>query len=149
MKKYYLAAFFMLLFASASKAQILTPVHWSYASKRISPTEAVIFLSATIDDGWHIYSQHVEDGGPVKTTISFNPSNEYQTIEETIEPTPIIRMEKAFSMYVSFFVGSVTFQQKIKLMAKQTTVTGKLEYMTCNDRQCLPPEDIDFSIAVK
>jgi thiol:disulfide interchange protein DsbD len=28
-------------------------------------------------------------------------------------------------------------------------VRGTLEYMTCNDRQCLPPEDIDFAIEVK
>ena len=148
MKKYYFAVLALLL-SLGTRAQILTPVHWSYASKRISPTEAVVFLRATIDEGWHVYSQHVKDGGPVKTTISFNASKEYQTIGEAIEPTPITRMEKVFSMDVSFFENSVTFQQKIKLKAKQTTVAGKLEYMTCNDRQCLPPEDIDFSVVVK
>ena len=25
-------------------------------------------------------------------------------------------------------------------------VKGQLEYMTCNDKKCLPPEDVDFSI---
>jgi DsbC/DsbD-like thiol-disulfide interchange protein len=149
MKNHYFAACCMLLFSMTTKAQILTPVHWSYAAKKISPTEAVIFLRATIDEGWHVYSQNVKDGGPVKTTISFNHSKEYQTIDKTIEPTPITRMEKVFGMDVSYFEGSVTFQQKVKLKAKQTTVTGKLEYMTCNDHQCLPPEDIDFSVEVK
>jgi thiol:disulfide interchange protein DsbD len=52
-------------------------------------------------------------------------------------------------MEVGFFVNSVIFQQKIKLKAGQTTVSGQLEFMTCNDMQCLPPEDIDFSIPVK
>ncbi|MBD1366588.1 sugar transporter [Mucilaginibacter sp. ZT4R22] len=149
MKKYYLAAIIMLLFNLKTMAQILTPVQWSYGSKRISPTEAVVFLKATIDEGWHVYSQTVKDGGPVKTAISFNPSKEYQTIGQTAEPKPITRMEKVFGMDVSFFEKSVIFQQKIKLKAKQTTVSGKLEYMTCNDKQCLPPEDIQFSIIVK
>jgi thiol:disulfide interchange protein DsbD len=58
-------------------------------------------------------------------------------------------MEKVFNMEVGYFENSVIFQQKIKLKAKQTMVTGKLEYMTCNDEKCLPPEDIDFSIPVK
>jgi hypothetical protein len=50
---------------------------------------------------------------------------------------------------VSFFEKEVVFQQKIKLKAGQATVKGTLEYMTCNDHQCLPPDDIDFSIPVK
>jgi thiol:disulfide interchange protein DsbD len=58
-------------------------------------------------------------------------------------------MEKAFGMEVGFFEKSVIFQQKIKLKARQVTVSGKLEYMTCNDQKCLPPDDIDFSISVK
>jgi hypothetical protein len=52
-------------------------------------------------------------------------------------------------MNVSFFEKSVIFQQKVKLKAGQATVKGTLEYMTCNDKQCLPPETIAFSIAVK
>jgi hypothetical protein len=35
------------------------------------------------------------------------------------------------------------------LKAKQTIAKGKIEYMTCNDQKCLPPEDINFSVAIK
>jgi thiol:disulfide interchange protein DsbD len=132
-----------------SKAQILTPVHWSYGAKKISSTEAVVFLKATIDDGWHVYSQTVKDGGPIKTSFTFTPSKDYSTIGSTIEPKPISKMEKVFNMEVGFFEKSVIFQQKIKLNTGQTTVKGTLEYMTCNDHQCLPPDDIEFSIPVK
>ncbi|MBB6107614.1 thiol:disulfide interchange protein DsbD [Mucilaginibacter lappiensis] len=148
MKK-ILTAIIVLLGAVQIKAQILQPVHWSYAAKKTSPTEAVVFIKANIDEGWHVYSQYVKDGGPVKTTITFSPDKTYALIDKTIEPKPITRMEKVFSMEVGFFEKSVIFQQKIKLKTKQTTVNGKLEYMTCNDKQCLPPEDIDFSIPVK
>lgn len=141
-----------MLFAgiSTTRAQILAPVHWSYAAKRLSATEAVVFVKATIDDGWHVYSQNVKDGGPVKTTFKFEPSNTYTLIGKTIEPAPVKRMEKAFGMEVSFFEKSVIFQQKVKLAGKgKVVVKGSLEYMTCNDQKCLPPEDIEFSVEVK
>jgi thiol:disulfide interchange protein DsbD len=149
MKKITIVAIVLVLFAIQSKAQILQPVRWSYAAKKTSATEAVVFIKATIDDGWHVYSQFVKDGGPVKTTIDFTPSKAFTLVGKTIEPQPITRMEKVFGMEVGFFEKSVIFQQKIRLKTKQTTVSGKLEYMTCNDQKCLPPDDIEFSIPVK
>lgn len=138
-----------LLLCSMVKAQVLQPVHWSYAIKKISSTDAVFFLKATIDDGWHVYSQHVKEGGPIKTTITFKASPDYALTGVTTEPKPITRREETFKMDVSYFENSVIFQQKIKLKKGQTTVNGSLEYMTCNDRQCLSPENLDFSVSVK
>jgi DsbC/DsbD-like thiol-disulfide interchange protein len=140
-----------LLFAAGANAQILTPVHWSYAAKKTSATEAVVLIKATIDDEWHIYSQTVKDGGPVKTSFTFPAAKTYTIVGKTIEPKPITKFEKAFSMNVSYFESSVIFQQKIKLKAPnaKVTVKGKLEYMTCNDQKCLPPETVDFSVDIK
>ena len=150
MKKIFIITALLIVTAFLeTRAQILTPVHWSYAAKKISKDEAVVFIKATIDEGWHLYSQTVKDGGPVKTTITFAPSKTYTLIGKTIEPTPITRNEKVFNMDVSFFEKEVIFQQKIKLKAGQVTVKGTLEYMTCNDHQCLPPEDVEFSVTVK
>jgi len=137
-----------VLFAAGAQAQILTPVKWSYAAKKTSPTEAVVLIRATIDKGWHIYSQTVKDGGPVKTSFTFPASKEYTLVGKTIEPTPITRFEKSFSMNVSFFENTVTFQQKIKLKAGKATVKGQLEYMTCNDQKCLPPDNVDFTVEI-
>jgi hypothetical protein len=146
MKKLLLVIVTLALSAGAY-AQIETPVKWSYAAKKLSPTEAVVFLRATIQDGWHIYSLNVKDGGPIKTSFTFSPSKEYSLIGNTSEPAAITKYEKAFSMDVSYFEKSVTFQQKIKLKSPNASVVkGKLEYMTCNDKKCLPPDDIDFSI---
>lgn len=143
----FLAAM-LLLVGLALHAQILKPVKWSYAAKRTSPTEATIFLKATIDSGWHVYSQHVKPGGPIPTSFKFDKSTDYDLVGKTTEPKPISRMEKVFSMNVSYFERSVIFQQKVKLKNGAATVTGKLGYMTCNDKECLPPDDVKFSIPV-
>ena len=148
MKKVLLAAVALVLSLGA-KAQIESHVKWSYAAKRISPTEAVVFLKATIDDKWHIYGLDVKDGGPIKTSFTFTPSKEYSLNGVPTQPTPIKKYETTFKMDVTYFEKSVIFQQKVKLKtAGATTVKGQLEYMTCNDSKCLPPEDVEFSIPV-
>lgn len=139
-----------VLFTAGAQAQILSPVKWSYGAKKISATEAVVLLRATMDEGWHIYSQTVKEGGPVKTSFTFPASKAYALVGKTIEPKPITKFEKAFGINVSYFENTVTFQQKVKLKkAGPATIKGKLEYMTCNNQKCLPPEDLDFSVDVK
>ena len=130
------------------QAQILKPVTWSYAAKKLNNAEAVLFLKATIDNGWHIYSANQKPGGPIKTSVTFTPGD-YTMFGALTEPKPVTVFEKAFSMNVNYFEKSVVFQQKIKLKKGQTSVKGSIEYMSCNDKQCLPPEDIAFSIPVK
>ena len=146
MKKVLLVIVALVMCAGAY-AQIETPVRWSYAAKKLNDKEAIVFLKATIQPSWHIYSLNVKDGGPIKTSFEFTPSKLYAPVGKPTEPTPVTKYEKAFSMNVSYFEKEVVFQQKISLKsASATSVTGKLTYMTCNDKKCLPPEDVDFTI---
>jgi len=137
------------LFSLATYAQIEKPVTWSYAAKKTSATEATVYLKATIEDGWHLYSQFVKEGGPVKTTITFDKSSAFILVGKTIEPKPIKKFEATFNMDLNYFEKSVIFQQKVKLKGKTALVKGKLEYMVCDDHQCLPPEELTFSVTVK
>lgn len=139
----------ILMISASAFAQIESPVKWAYGAKRISSTEAVIFIRATIDDGWHIYSAYQKDGGPVKTAFTFTPSRDYALVGKVSEPTPLTKFEKAFGIDVTYFENTVTFQQKVHLKTSGAAVIkGKLEYETCNDHKCLPPDDVDFSIPV-
>jgi DsbC/DsbD-like thiol-disulfide interchange protein len=139
----------LCLISLSAYSQILKPVTWSYAAKRTSPTTATVFIKATVDQGWHLYSQFVKDGGPVKTSFTFPSSAAYTLIGTTTEPKAITKYESTFKMDVSYFEKSVVFQQKIKLKGKTAAVKGSVEFMVCDDKQCLPPEQVDFSIPVK
>ena len=149
MKKISLILAMVCFTIAGAYAQIEKPVTWSYVAKKVSKTEAVLYLKASIDDKWHIYSQNVKDGGPVKTTFAFSPSKDFSLVGKTIEPKAIVKYEDTFKMNVSYFENQVVFQQKIKLNKSTTVVKGKVEFMTCNDKQCLPPEEIEFSVPVK
>jgi DsbC/DsbD-like thiol-disulfide interchange protein len=129
--------------------QLLQPAHWSYASKKINDKEAVVLLKATLDPGWHLYSQKLEPGGPLKTQFAFATSPAYQLSGKTAEPRPIKQFEKAFNQWVLYFEREVVFQQRITLRTPTATVRGKVEYMVCNNQKCLPPDEVKFSIPVQ
>lgn len=138
-----------VLFAAGVQAQILNPVKWSYAAKKVNAKEAIVFLKASMQPGWNIYSQHVAEGGPVATSFKFTTTKAFNLVGKTTEPKPQSKFEKTFGMNVTYFQNEVVFQQKIKLNENQALVKGTLEYMACNDKQCLPPKEVEFSILVK
>lgn len=137
------------LICGTSFAQILQPVKWSYASKRINDNEGIVFIKAEMEKGWHICSQTVPDGGPEATSFSFSASDDYKLKGKTSEPEPITKFERAFKMTLSYFESSVVFQQRITQVGGSPTVRGKVVYMVCNDMQCLPPDEVEFSIPIK
>ena len=104
-----------VLLGFTARGQILHPVKWGYAAKKIRKNEAMIFLKPAIDDEWHIYSSTQKDGGPIKTSFTFTLSNDYELIGTISEPKPVREYEKSFEMNVSYFENNVFFQQKVWL----------------------------------
>lgn len=149
MKKISLAFAIILFAISGAFAQILKPVKWQFGAKKLNDHEAVVFMKATINSGWHIYSQHLEDGGPIPTSFTFKPSPEYTLVGQPAEPKSKTKYEEVFDMDVAYFDKEVVFQQKVKLAKGTTSVRGTVEFMACNATQCLPPDEVEFAIAVK
>lgn len=150
MKKIVLA-FSLVFFAMAGAfAQIHTPVKWTVATKKLNNNEAVIFIKATIDKGWHIYSTAVPSGGPIATSFAFTKSNDFTLTGKTLEPKPQSKYEEVFKMDVPYHNNEVVFQQKIKLTgSKATKVSGTVEFMACDKTKCLPPDEYSFTVTVK
>lgn len=149
MKKIFIALF-LLLSVQGLKAQILHPVKWSYGAKKLNATEAMLIFKATIEDGWHIYSQNVADGGPTKTVFAFNTSPQYSLVGKTTESQPIVKFEKMFNMKLGYFEKQAVFQQKVKLKSKnQSVIKGSIEFGACDDTQCIPPDQVTFAINIK
>lgn len=133
----------------STQGQILSAVKWSYAAKKTSETEALLYLKAIVQSGWHVFSVNQKPGGPLKTTFTFSKNADYTLIGNVIEPGPILKFDKTFGIEIMFFQNEVVFQQKVKLKSGKGVVKGKVEFMACNDTQCLPPEEIEFTIPIK
>jgi DsbC/DsbD-like thiol-disulfide interchange protein len=149
--KRMVALFVFVSFSTISFSQVKTPVKWNFSSKKIGASTYELHLTATLDHGWHTYSQTTPDGGPIATSIAFtqNPlvliqgqSKEVGKMEQ--------RHEDLFGVDVKQFSNKVDFVQTVKLKGKvKTSLNGTVEYMTCNDHECLPPTKEKFSVALQ
>lgn len=143
--------FAFILFSQLCFSQIQEPVKWTFTAKKINATTYEIHLNADISGKWHLYSQTTPDGGPVATTIEFskNPlvildgkAREVGKLQQKHEPL--------FGVDVKQFGGKVDFVQTVKLKTPvKTTISGTIEFMVCDDTQCLPPTAQKFSIPLK
>jgi thiol:disulfide interchange protein DsbD len=139
----------LILLALQSQAQIENPVKWSYSAQKTDKNEANILIKADIQKGWHLYSQFIEDGGPIPTSFTFSPSKDYQVLGKVSEsPKAVTAFDTNFGMKVAWHETQVTFTQKIKTTSDKFTLKGVLEYTVCNDNKCLPPTEQEFSIPV-
>ena len=151
MKK-LIALSFLLMLSGFLFAQIQNPVGWTATSKKINDKTYEVHLTANIEKGWHIYSQTTPEGGPIPTSITFT-KNPLLTIDGTAKEVGKLEkhIEPLFSnIEVKQFSDKVDFVQLIKLKAPvKTSINLAVEYMVCNDKQCLPPATKKFSIALK
>ena len=150
MRKTVLMMMFLLAGFLAS-AQVQNPVKWSYKLKKVNATTYEVHITATIDKGWHVYSQTTPDGGPVPTTIKFSKNALITLVGAAKEVGKLEqRHEELFGVDVKQFSNSVNFIQTIKVKAVvKTAVTGSVEFMVCNDRECLPPTTNKFSLPIQ
>ncbi|MFZ4862657.1 protein-disulfide reductase DsbD domain-containing protein [Sphingobacterium sp. Mn56C] len=149
MKKLSLVVVAVLMTVASAFAQIHTPVKWSVASKVLSKTEAVIFIKATIQNGWNIYAQNVPDGGPIPTSFKFTSSKDFSLNGKVAEPQPKTKYEDVFKMNVPYFTNEVVFQQKVKINKSGAVVKGTVEWQACDKSQCLPPDEYNFTVTLK
>jgi thiol:disulfide interchange protein DsbD len=105
-------------------------------------------ITATVSKPWHIYSQNSGADGPIPTTITINPNPLITKEGKFKEIGKLVKFfDKNFNTNVLYYSDKVVFTQTIKLKTKaKTVVTGKVDYMVCNDEKCLPPTKKAFTI---
>ena len=150
MKKFLLilVSFFSVGLLSA---QGLNPVNWSFNSKKISDNVYEIQMIATIQQGWHVYSQsQPKDAIAQPTTVVFNKNPLLELDGKLKESGNLEKFkDKDLDISANQYSNKVVFSQRVKVKGKaKTNVTGKLTYQTCNDEKCLPAKTINLSIAL-
>lgn len=135
------------IFSVYVNAQIFTPVSWTFSHERLSDNEFELRFTANIDEGWYIYSQSLSDDGPVPTEFTFQKPNNYKLLGDVIEEKAKEEYDPNFDMMLKFFKDKTTFKQRVLVedISKIIAIKGEIYYMTCDDKQCLPPELVEFS----
>jgi len=139
----------LLISMAVVNAQVLEPVSWTFRSEKTAEKSYDIVMTAAIDDTWHLYAMDLPEGGPVATSFTLEPSEAY-----TLEGKPLainepeVKFDNSFGMDIGMHSGTTEFRQKITVKELPVTVTGFVTFMSCDDSQCLPPRDVEFSVVI-
>lgn len=127
------------------------PVTWTISSTAMGDGVFEVRFQAAIQEGWSVYSQqNYGDMGPWPTTIAVDslPGVEHLGSVEETGAKVIDGHDPVFDMPVKKFKGSATFTQRLRVNDPATPITGRFEYMTCDDEMCLPPATVYFILGV-
>ena len=148
MKKIFIL--FFTLLSVITSAQIFTPVSWDFSQKQVSDNEIELQFKATIDDGWYLYSQFIGDDGPVPTEFTFTTEGGYSLVGNPKEGEPIEEFDPNFDMILKYFKNEAIFTQIVQVSSSEDfNLDGNVYFMVCDEAQCLPPEEVEFSFEIK
>jgi len=137
--------FLFLTFTLGIFSQIEDPLQWSTSVEKVSDNEFILVSKATIEEGWHLYSQEVPEDGPIPTTFSFDTSQEnFSLVGKTSEQKGHTVDDPVFEMKIKFFENSAIFKQRVKTTSDINTINGVVEFMVCDDTKCLAPTEVDL-----
>ncbi|MCD4790908.1 MAG: thioredoxin family protein [Bacteroidales bacterium] len=145
-----LSLFCLILFVTGiGFTQILDPVKWSFSQNNLGNNEAELIFTASIEKGWHLYSQDIQESPPA-TFFSFEENDGYELTGKVTESEPEEEYDPSFEMTVKYFSNEAVFKQKIKLLTNSpVTISGYVNFMCCDNTKCLPPNDVEFEFTVE
>ncbi len=126
--------------------QIIEPVKWKFEIKQVEDSVFDLVFKAELEETWALYSQFVEEGGPIPTTFEFDADKSYERIGEVIEleENKVIKHDPIFDMTVGKFFDEATFVQRVRLLGDEAGISGFLTFQACDDEKCLMPTDVPF-----
>lgn len=132
----------LLPFASAyaavdlSASSMSDPVRWKASIAQNDTTLQLVF-KAKIDEGWHIYSVGLPEGGPMPTRFILDDSTVRAAGPLAEIGEAIKEHDESFNMELTMFADSVTFVQPVQLLTNSASSIHVLaEYQTCRTGQC-------------
>ncbi|PKB00437.1 thiol:disulfide interchange protein DsbD [Flavobacteriaceae bacterium MAR_2009_75] len=148
MKQIILSISLLLSFLQVYSQSDEDPVLFTTEVEEISATEYQLIISATIFEGWHVYSQFTAEGGSLPSEFNFkNAGEDYELIGETTESETITEYSDIFEVDETFFKDKAIFTQRIKLLNPDINqINVNLFYQVCKEI-CIPV-DVDFSFVL-
>jgi len=134
----------------AASAQSNKAVHWTFTAKKLSVGVFEVHMTATIDGNYHLYAQTVGVEGPLPTVFTFTPNPLATRDGKVKEDGKLVKKkEEVWGGDVMYYERTVDFVQVVRLKGKiKTNLAGSVEFMVCNDSQCLPPATVEFKVPV-
>lgn len=148
--KHSLLLFFLAFTGLIAVAQSEKAVKWNFSVKKLADKTYEVSMIANITGDYHMYAQNVGVDGPAPTTFTFT-KNPLITLDGNVKELGKVvkKFESVWGGNVSYYEKSVNFVQVVKLKANvKTNLSGKVEFMVCDEKQCLPPSNVDIKVSI-
>ncbi len=122
------------------------PVQWTLEPyqgvSNLKPgSQAWLQLTATIQDGWHLYSPTTPPGGPIITSLRVVDNPAFSSVA-IFRPQPISKLDPNFNLQTETYGEKTVFLIDATLAPSakgMTNVQVAVRYQACTDVKCLPP----------
>ena len=121
-------------------------VTWS-TSYENTDEHTVITVHAEIEEGWHLYSQNLDEGGPIPPPL----------YSKMILPSLLLEVGRKEShmwslIQISIWIWPISAMPRISPSSscrlRKNLLLKESSNSVCNDEMCLPPTYEDFSVRV-
>lgn len=147
MKAVFLSMFLFVMMAASAQ----NPISWAFTSKKLADNSYEIKMVATIEKGWHLYSQKQPDDAVINPTTFTLAANPLLQVVGSVKETGKLEKfhDKELNISANQYSEKVEFVQIVKVKGKvKTSLNGSVEYQTCDDKKCLPPKTVNFKVAL-
>ena len=134
-----IAGLLLILVASAltGLAQMSKPTTWSFDTNKKQVKigdEVELHFNANIAKDWHLYSSDFDpELGPIVTNINFTPNATYQLVGKLKPVGAIKKYDELWGGNVSYFENKGQLIQKVKILAQNPVIEGKINFQSCTD----------------
>ena len=146
--KLFLSFALIVIIGFATSAQIVSPVKWKIDLEKMGDSIGYIVLKATIEDGWHLYSNDLPEGGPIPTTVEWKNLYNVKVVGNLeVSPKPHEEISQIFMLKLGFWSKQAVLKQKVEFKGEDYKIEGYVTYMACNDGTCQPPQKETFNFS--
>jgi hypothetical protein len=114
---------------------------------------SVIELSAEVEEGWHVYGLTQLPGGPTPLRITIDSDELAKIAGAPTGTLPVKKHDTAFDVDTELY--DKAFKLHLPITINEYLVTGRksipvsVRFQACNDRVCLPPRSVHFSVPIE
>ena len=83
-------------------------------------------------------------------SLTFTSEGGYSLVGNPKEGEPIEEFDPNFDMILKYFKNEAIFTQIVQVSSSEDfNLDGNVYFMVCDEAQCLPPEEVEFSFEIK
>jgi len=150
MKRIFSLFLILIISVCAFGQNVKDVINWTSSSKRVNDSTFKISITASIKEGWHIYTADPGgDGTQIPTEVTFSKNPQIKMLGKMrVEGKPVTEEIKELEYSINYYKNKVTYVQEVQTTTN-TTLNAAVYFQICDDTKCLQPTEEKFAIKLE